>query len=173
MSYHDLFNCAANGNIEGCKDLISSGIHINSVGEGGTALHFAIKNNQIDCFHFLIEQGANVDINVHEVGTPLHIAASNNQVTCMELLLKAGADPNDVILNDGWEFDETPLHIAARNGYELCVKLLLDYNANMNIENCDGFLAIELAIRSNQTNIIDILHATQFKNIKPSFKSIK
>lgn len=43
MEFPTIFDCAMNGNVEGCLALIEQGIDLNTLHRGHGALHFAVK----------------------------------------------------------------------------------------------------------------------------------
>eukprot|EP00008_Paramoeba_atlantica_P015582 CAMPEP_0201475538 /NCGR_PEP_ID=MMETSP0151_2-20130828/950_1 /ASSEMBLY_ACC=CAM_ASM_000257 /TAXON_ID=200890 /ORGANISM="Paramoeba atlantica, Strain 621/1 / CCAP 1560/9" /LENGTH=151 /DNA_ID=CAMNT_0047855659 /DNA_START=68 /DNA_END=523 /DNA_ORIENTATION=+ len=55
-------------------------------------LHRACLKGRIKFTNYLIEKGANVDIQKEDEWCPLHLAAYNGHVECVEALLNAGAD---------------------------------------------------------------------------------
>src|SRR5690348_1207832 len=57
-----------------------------------TALYLATKNQKYDTVHFLLEIGADVNIQEYEKWTPLHRAAYDDNIELVELLMKKGAN---------------------------------------------------------------------------------
>ena len=76
-----LMNAACEGNIEIAKKLIDLGAKVNLQDKNGnTALHWAVKSNQIESFKILIESGGKVDeIKNHEGETPASMANKNRK----------------------------------------------------------------------------------------------
>ena len=80
---------------------------------------------------------------------PLGLACFFGHVEAARLLVERGADPNSPARNE--HIQAAPLHSAAASGnkgedarYELC-KLLLDHGADPNLEQGDGFTALDAA----------------------------
>lgn len=115
-----------------------------------SALHIAIKRNDMESLKLLLEYGA--DPNVLDLGccSPLHWAATKNNLVAVKLLLDTKADPN---LKDLAK--STALHEAVRKkNYEI-VKLLLKYGASPNIEDISGTTPFDLVADDQQ--LLDII----------------
>lgn len=86
------------GRLECLKVLIQTyNVDVNLQSEDGfTALHMAInKNNEMvayDCIKYLIEQGAELDLQTRDGQTPVHKAASEGMADCLTLLIDEGAE---------------------------------------------------------------------------------
>jgi hypothetical protein len=89
---------AANGDLQGIIDSLSSGADINSKDSNGfTALQFASYNNQLQCVEVLIDSGAEInvfDFKNYNNYTPLHFAAAFNQLELAKAILKSGTNPH-------------------------------------------------------------------------------
>ena len=70
----------------------------------------------------------------------------------MHTLVEAGAD-----VNSSSENGTTPLIAAARSGYAEVVKLLLSRRANPNLKLDTGETALDVALKTNNTDIADML----------------
>lgn len=78
--------------------------------------HAAVSYNQIDVVKYLLEKGANVDVEDFEKDTPLYVAES---VEMAQLLLDHGADPKHVN-----EEGITPAFVALQEGWDQVAQLL-------------------------------------------------
>lgn len=103
-------------------------------------LHNAVLGNDLDVAQFLLEKGADPNIQVGSSGTPLHLAVYAKSVPMAELLLKYKADINAKVqyFNVGVppdtgapEQQATPLHFAAQDGDLAMVKCLIEHKANI------------------------------------------
>jgi ankyrin repeat protein len=94
--------------------LIKVGVDINELDEYGTSILYQTSiYNSIEVMKFLLENGANTNINVAETeggNTPLHVAAEQNSFEQVKLLLDYDADIT-IKNNDGY----TPRDLARRN----------------------------------------------------------
>ena len=92
----DIWNAAAEGNIEAIKQHISAGTDLNAKEptNGGTPLMGAALLGQTEAASLLIEKGAEVNAKNNEGATALLIAAFFGHPETVELLLKKGADVN-------------------------------------------------------------------------------
>ena len=95
-------------------------IHERDPDTESTALHWAVRTNNLDIARTLLEAGAETgEVDDHK-RTPLHIAAYTENYEAVELLLEFHADP---IVRSSW--DLTPYAIAlSRKTYSLAVRLL-------------------------------------------------
>jgi ankyrin repeat protein len=118
-----------------------------------TALHWAVRSDDVETVRLLVRAGADVKLNNRYGITPLFLAALNGNATLVDVLLKAGADPNDT-KPEG----ETVLMTAARAGNPDAVKLLLSHGADVNArEQWLGETALMLAAAENHPQAIEAL----------------
>jgi ankyrin repeat protein len=92
-----------------------------------TALHWAVRANDMDTVQLLLRSGANAKTANRYGVTPLSLAATNGNAAMIEALIKAGADPNAALPDS-----ETVLMAAARTGNADAVKALIARGANVN-----------------------------------------
>src|SRR5262249_55351273 len=112
------------------RTLLKSGIDVNAAqGDGATALHWSVHNDDIVTIDLLLRAGARVNV-ANDLGvTPLYLACTNRNAAIVEKLVKAGADSNAKLLNG-----ETVLMNCARTGNDAAVKVLLGAGARVNIK---------------------------------------
>jgi beta-lactamase regulating signal transducer with metallopeptidase domain/ankyrin repeat protein len=116
------------------------------------ALFKAAARNSIERAKTLIEDGANVNAELHGDGTPLLAAARAGHVEMVRLLLDRGAKPNLGIDGDG-----NPLLNAAREGHRDVVILLLDRGADINLGVEGDGNALIAASGAGQTGTVTLL----------------
>lgn len=92
--------------------------------DGMTALHWAVRHDQLDTAKALIAARANVNAENRYGVRPLALACTNGSAAMIALLLSAGAEPNATLPGG-----ETALMTAARTGRVEAVKLLLAHGA--------------------------------------------
>jgi ankyrin len=95
--------------------------------DGTTALHWAVRADDLDIARLLLQAGAEADAANRYGVTALSLAAANGNPAMIQLLVKAGADPNRAS-REG----QTVLMTAARSGNAAAVRLLLDAGADVN-----------------------------------------
>lgn len=94
--------------------------------DGTTALHWAVRNNDVDLASRLLAAGADASAANRYGVTPLYLAALNGSAATIEALLAAGADPNEI----GSE-GETVLMTAARTGIVAAADVLIEAGAEI------------------------------------------
>jgi uncharacterized protein len=121
--------------------------------DGSTALHQAVRANDVKAVEALIKRGADVKAVTRYGVTPIGIAAMNGNVTLLRRLIDAGADPNSATPGG-----ETALMTAARVGNIEAVTLLLDRGANVNAKDgTHAQTALMWAVTENHPDIVKLL----------------
>jgi len=117
-----LIGLAAKGDDTGLRSQIESGVDINTIVSGTTALQMAAQEARLGIVEILIEQGADLELKRIPNGeTALFIAAEKGHSDIVTRLLAAGANPET-----GNKNGATPLFIAAQNDQLNTVKILLE-----------------------------------------------
>src|SRR5688572_27681331 len=100
-------------NAEAVRALVQRKANVNAPQvDGTTALHWAVRFDDLAMADLLIRAGASVSAaNRHGV-RPLQLAAMNGNGEMLDRLLKAGADVNEPLTQHG----DTALMMAARTG---------------------------------------------------------
>jgi hypothetical protein len=80
------------GNFGAVKILLDRGADINKENRGNTPLINAILKRQLLIFHFLIRNGAGIDLPGKRGNTPLIIAAKNGRLDFVKILIENGAE---------------------------------------------------------------------------------
>ncbi|CAN6327577.1 unnamed protein product [Urochloa humidicola] len=141
---------AEKGNCEMVTTLLSKGANVNSICQSGTPLHVAASNRNDGVVQILLDNQADCDIAIDTGSTPLFLAVLANSLKCVELLIKAGAN----LEGDG---KAIPLLIAVSEGFTDCLKYLLQAGADPNVANNEGMLAVEIAARKNNKEVVELL----------------
>ena len=123
--------------------------------DGTTALHWAVRDDDVALVAKLVAAGADVNAANRYGITPLGLAAQNGSLRTVELLLAGGADPN-LAEPEG----ETPLMTAARTGNPAVIRALVARGANVNArEGWLGQTALMLAVAEGHAEAADALIA--------------
>jgi len=131
----DVADAAMKGNKEAVRSLLLKKADVNAPQvDGTTALHWAVRANDLATTDLLIRAGAKVSAANREGATPLMLATENGNATMIEKLIKAGADANAPLTKDG----DTALMMAARSGKTDAIKVLLDNGAKVNTQENVG-----------------------------------
>lgn len=150
----ELATLAEHGQVEPLKQLLNSGVDVNSrLGDGSTALHWAVLHDQRDVVVALLEAGADPVLPNRNGISPLFLAVQNGNTEIVSSLLKAGADPNTLA-----ESGETILMTAAYTGKPDVVSLLLANGALVDARDPDfKQTALMIAVREGQGAVVELL----------------
>ena len=150
----DLATLAEQGQVEPLKQLLNSGVDVNSrLGDGSTALHWAVLHDQGEAVAVLLEAGADPALLNRNGISPLFLAVQNGNDQIVSSLFKAGADPNTLS-----ESGETILMTAAYTGKPDVVSLLLANGALIDARDPDfKQTALMIAVREGQSAVVDLL----------------
>ncbi|OHT10824.1 hypothetical protein TRFO_19806 [Tritrichomonas foetus] len=119
-----------------------------------TALSLAITMNNTDVALYLLENES-IDINCHSKDgyTPLMLAIKNNN---FELCKKISKHPK-IDLNFYIDHGTTAISLAVIKKNIDIIKLLIKRNANLNIQCMDRFAPFQIAVKSRNKEIIELL----------------
>src|SRR5947207_2014506 len=88
----DIADAAMNRNKDAVRSLLQKKADVNATQvDGTTALHWAVRADDLETAELLIRAGANVSVGNREGVTPLQLAATNGNGPMIEKLIKAGA----------------------------------------------------------------------------------
>ncbi|WP_247681790.1 ankyrin repeat domain-containing protein [Paenibacillus sp. Marseille-P2973] len=139
----DLLKAAELGYKEAIVKLLADGADIDATDENGrTSAMIAVHNNQLELFHFLAEQGANINIRDHRLDNPLLYAGAEGKLDFVKAALAAGADTT--VTN---RFGGTALIPAADRGHvEIVRELLANSDVDVDHVNNLGWTALLEAV---------------------------
>jgi ankyrin repeat protein len=145
----DLTWAAGTGKLEKAKKFLAEGADINELDKNGwTPLMWSIHNRQPQLTGFLLEKGANPDLQSTQPKakmakgfTALHIACylGNGEALTSLLAAKAKLDPIDAA-------GMTPLHIAAWTGHQDALIQLFRAGARADLADAMGKKAVTYAV---------------------------
>jgi len=158
---------ARHGNIDVLRILIQHGADVNAVNRlGMTPLHAAAWNQQAEAVSFLIKTGADVNQTTNDKRTALHLdkfelsSYEREQYEKIVIeLLQAGANPN--VKTQPREL--TPLMYACYVDSMNAVRMLAKAGANITAMSSSGETAMSLAIKNNNSMIVDYLAKTALR----------
>lgn len=148
-------DAAEQGNKAAVRTLIQQKVDVNAPQvDGATALHWAVRSNDLEMTDLLLRAGAKVAAATEEGATPMFLAAQNGNPAMIERLIQAGADPNTPLSSTG----DTALMMASRTGAAAAVKALLDHSANVNAkETWGGTTALMWAVGEHHPDVVKML----------------
>jgi ankyrin repeat protein len=144
----------ASGDAAAVRTLVQQRADVNALlADGSTALHWAVRADDLETTALLLGAGANVKAANRYGVTPLYLACVNGNAAMIRKLLDAGADANSANARG-----ETVLMIAARTGTPDALQVLLDRGAAVNAK--DGVseeTALMWAVRENHADAVRLL----------------
>uniref|UniRef100_A0A3B3CHE1 Ankyrin repeat domain 44 n=1 Tax=Oryzias melastigma TaxID=30732 RepID=A0A3B3CHE1_ORYME len=131
-----------NGQDAVVSELIDYGANVSQPNNKGfTPLHFAAASTHgALCLEFLVNNGADINIQSRDGKSPLHMTAVHGRFTRSQTLIQNGGEINSVD-KDG----NTPLHVAARYGHELLINTLITSGADCARRGVHGMFPLHLA----------------------------
>ena len=141
---------------ESIRVLLREKVDVNAAqADGSTAVHWVVREGNVDLAQLLIRSGANINVTTRYGVTPIELACTSGNVSMIDALLRAGVDPNAA--NPG---GETALMTAARIGNPDAVKLLLERGARVDTkEKMRGQTALMWAAIENHLDVARLLLA--------------
>src|SRR6266581_1399643 len=151
----DVADAVMKGNKVAVRSLLQKKADVNAPQtDGTTALHWAVRLDDLETAELLIRSGANVSAATRAGATPLQLAATNGNAAMIEKLIKAGADPNAPLTKYG----DAALMMAARTGKPDAIKVLLDNGAQINAtETWGGTTALMWAVSEGHPDAVKML----------------
>lgn len=127
--------------------LILKGLDVNACeSDGRSPLMIASVRGKVNSVAFLLEHGANVNLQNKNGETALYYAVSGYNGSCevFRCLIENGADVNACLTNDKC----TPLMQACDYGQVYTATCLIDYGATLDLQDKNGDTALHHAVRS-------------------------
>ena len=127
---------------------------------GFAALHWACRENKLDCVTLLLEASATVDVRAADAVTPFMLACKGGHHDCAKMLAKAGADVEAANVRGG-----SAMVVACVMGAVETVRLLLSVGADPDavsvaMDDSEALFQcrpIVTACRYNQPKIVSLL----------------
>lgn len=145
----------SNGNMAVIKLLLDAGADVNSVCQicyGQTAIQTALEYASFDLYNYLLQNGANLNVQNNFGRTLLHSVAHTGNIEIAKQLLEKGLDINSRDVDGA-----TPLIYAASNGDPVMFKLLVEKGATIAIKENDGTDVLMNAVVKGNLDIVNFL----------------
>ncbi len=151
----EIADAAMRGDTPAVRSLLEQKADVNAPQiDGATALHWAVRANNLELTDLLLRAHAGASIANKSGATPMLLAAMNGNAAIIERLLQAGADPNAPLSPTG----DTALMMAARTGKVEAVRVLLDHGARVNTkETWGGTTALMWAVSERHPEVTRLL----------------
>ena len=149
-----LIDAVRGGDERAVRALLEDGVEFDArLGDGSTALHWAVHEGRVGLVDLLLEAGADPHI-VNRFGvSAVWLAAENGDALVLDSLLAAGADPNTAMPGG-----ETVLMTAARTGDPETVRRLVARGADPDArDHLRGQTALMWAAERNNTAVVHVL----------------
>ena len=139
---------------EAVRTLVQQKVDVNvPQADGTTALHWAVRHDDLATTELLIRAGANVKAANRYGMTALALACTNGNGPIVDALLKAGEDANAVVSATG----DTALMVAARTGKTGAINALLNRGADVNKTNNEGQTPLMWAAAAKNAAAVKVL----------------
>ncbi len=185
-AYEDMEEAMIRGDSGAAINLIKRGVDVNTVDKAGNSLLIqAVRRDVPELFDYLLLRRAKLNVRNRNGETALSLAAYTGKLQFVQRLVEAGAEVNfygwspltyaaynghtaivDYLLKRGGaeinartENGSTALFFVARFGHIEVIKLLLKNKADPTLANENGDTAIDWALKSDNTDIADLLRA--------------
>jgi hypothetical protein len=99
-------------------------IDTRAIGAATPLIHSSLSD-RFELSRFLIDHGADINIQCNSLTTPLYFAALNNNLDYLDYLIGKGAD-----IDTPDFLGRTPLYVAVRDGYLKITKKLIEHGAD-------------------------------------------
>ncbi len=151
----ELADAAMKGNRDAVRALLLRKADVNAPQiDGATALHWAVRSDDVEMTDLLIRGGANPSLATREGVTPMQLAAMNGNAAIIVRLIKAGADPNAPLS----QYNDTALMMAARTGKTDAITSLIESGARVNAkETWGGTTALMWAVSEGHPAAVKVL----------------
>src|SRR5580658_4169649 len=151
----EIADAAMNGNRQAVRTLLQRKANVNVPQiDGTTALHWAVRADDMETAELLIRAGANVSAANRSGATPMLLASINGNAAMIEKLIQAGADPNAALTKTG----DRALMMTARTGKTGAVAVLLDHGAQVNAKESWGdTTALMWAVSEHHPAVVELL----------------
>ncbi|XP_053241448.1 ankyrin repeat domain-containing protein 42 [Podarcis raffonei] len=150
-SIHDAVRA---GNVEQLQEMVKCGTSINEVDPvyNFTPLHWAAHSGSLECFQWLLWNGADKTAVTGRGWTAAHLAAIKGQDACMQSLLLHGVDL-------GTQDDRgcTPAHLAATHGQSYTLQTILRSGVDVNVSDRHDWKPIHKAAFHGRLGCVQLL----------------
>jgi ankyrin repeat protein len=152
---YKLLNAAKSGDIAQVKALMDAGnVDANVIDSfQNSALMMAVDNKHLHVAEYLLQHGADIQLDNKYGYTPLMQAVMRNDAKMVSMLLDKGAK----IDQKNFYTELTPLMMAVDNGSLDMVELLMARQANLNLQDGRGRSALMHATAAHQPTIAERL----------------
>ena len=151
-----LVQAAARADFATVRDLLKRGADVNAAdADGTTALHWAVRADELETTDALLRAGAKVGVATRLGVTPIYLAAEGGNAALIRRLLDAGADAKARDASG-----DTALMAAVRAGSRDAVAALLERGAEVDAPDPQiGLTPLMWAARENSADIAKLLIA--------------
>lgn len=158
IAIETLGHAALFGNIDAVKTAISLGTNLNSFTENGeTALHKAIRNEQLDIVHLLLDSGADPNLKNKDNGESPTMVALRQGSRLINKLIVDELFTFEVDLNARNNLGWTLLMAAIESENIKVIKNLLNKKVEINAQDNYGYTSLSIAKAIENSEIIRLL----------------
>ena len=112
----------------------------------------ACQSDNMDAINFLLNKGADVNLQGHQGYTALHHAVARKNFSALSCLVHNGADVNLFT-----SCKQTPLMLTCQSHNMEAINFLLNKGADVNLQDQDGYTALHYAVKRKNFDAVSCL----------------
>jgi ankyrin repeat protein len=127
-----------------------------AIGRNTNALHHAVLESNLEMIRFLINQGADPNVNMRKTRSIIKLATDLGDMEIVQVLIEAGADCNSASSPD---FPLNPLQTAVGMGDFELVEYFISVDADINwpAQRYKGRTALQMAVERGNADMVKFL----------------
>ncbi|KAM4698998.1 ankyrin repeat domain-containing protein 42 [Discoglossus pictus] len=153
-TYSTIHEAVKAGDVEQLAVMVKNKSQVNEVDplHKFTSLHWAAHSGSLECLHWLLWHGADLNDVTSQGWTPAHLAAIKGQDACMQALVLNGAN-----LSAKDDRQCSPAHLAAAHGHSFTLQTILRSGVNTNTPDRNGWSPIHYAAFHGRLGCLQLL----------------
>ncbi|XP_033104382.1 ankyrin repeat domain-containing protein 42-like isoform X2 [Anneissia japonica] len=143
------------GDVLELEAMVKRGASINEVEntkDKFTPIHWACHAGSLECLHWLLWHGGDVNVTTPQGWTPSHIAAIRGQEPCIQAL---SANGGNMSCTD--RRGSTPAHLASAHGNSYTLNTILRAGTDLDAKDLNGWTAVHVACYHGRLGCLQLL----------------
>ncbi|XP_071954982.1 ankyrin repeat domain-containing protein 42-like [Antedon mediterranea] len=143
------------GDVLELEAMVKRGASINEVEntkDKFTPIHWACHTGSLECLHWLLWHGGDVNVTTPQGWSPSHIAAIRGQESCIQALSANGAN-----MSSRDQRGSTPAHLASAHGNSYTLSSILRAGTDLDAKDLNGWTAVHVACYHGRLGCLQLL----------------